>query len=80
MIHLPAATTLTPTVASGIRFVPPDVQQARTAAEARLDLRALNLGDCFAYALAVAEGLPILTLDADFLTTEHQVVHPNNTP
>ncbi|MCP4659176.1 MAG: type II toxin-antitoxin system VapC family toxin [bacterium] len=47
---------------SGIRFVAPDVRQARTAAEARLRYP-LNLGDCFAYALAVAEDCALLVLD-----------------
>ena len=60
---------------SGIRFVAPTVEQARVAAEARVRLP-LNLGDCFAYALAVTEGCPILTLDADFRRTEHAVVMP----
>ena len=60
---------------SGIRFVPPDVDQARVAAEARLRLP-LNLGDCFAYALAAAEGVPILTLDRDFRRLEHPILLP----
>lgn len=63
---------------SGMRFVPPDAEQARTAASARLRLP-LNLGDCFAYALAVAEGCPILTLDADFARIDHPVVLPRGT-
>ncbi len=60
---------------SGIRFVAPDVEQARIAARARLQYP-LNLGDCFAYALAVQEGCPILTLDRDFLRTDQPVVIP----
>ena len=60
---------------SGIRFVPPDVQQARIAAEARLRYP-LNLGDCFAYALAVVEDLPILALDRDFRSSDRPVVSP----
>jgi ribonuclease VapC len=60
---------------SGIRFVPPDVQQARIAAEARVQYP-LNLGDCFAYALAVVEDLPILALDRDFRSTGRPVVSP----
>jgi ribonuclease VapC len=62
-------------MSSGIRFVPPDVNQARLAAEARLRYP-LNLGDCFAYALAVAEDCPILTLDSDFATVDRPVVLP----
>lgn len=38
-------------LASGIQFIAPDADQARVAAEARLRFP-LNLGDCFAYALA----------------------------
>src|SRR5437016_4913566 len=48
--------------AGGIRFVPPTPEHARLAAEARLRFP-LNLGDCFAYALGVGEGEPVLTLD-----------------
>jgi uncharacterized protein with PIN domain len=44
-------TIETELLTSGIRFVPPDVEQAKIAAEARLRYP-LNLGDCFAYALA----------------------------
>lgn len=60
---------------NGIRFVPPDVKQARIAAKARLEFP-LNLGDCFAYALAVIEGCPILTLDRDFCALNHDILHP----
>jgi ribonuclease VapC len=60
---------------SGIRFVPPDTDQARTAAAARLRYP-LNLGDCFAYALAVSERCPILTLDADFRRLDVEVLLP----
>lgn len=43
-------------LSSGIRFVPPDVEQARIVAEARFRYP-LNLGDCFAYALAIIENV-----------------------
>jgi ribonuclease VapC len=62
-------------VSGGIRFVAPDVEQARIAAEARLRYP-LNLGDCFAYALARAEGTEILTLDLDFRSLDVPVVLP----
>jgi ribonuclease VapC len=63
-------------VSSGaIRFVAPDAAQARSAAAARLRFP-LNLGDCFAYALAIAENSPILTLDRNFLATGHPLVLP----
>jgi len=60
---------------SGIRFVPPDVEQAGFAADARLRYP-LNLGDCFAYALARAERAPILTLDGDFRQLDVSVILP----
>ena len=60
---------------SGIRLVPPDAEQSRIAAAARARFP-LNLGDCFAYALAVSEGVPILTLDTGFLRVDHPVVVP----
>lgn len=60
---------------SGIRFVPPDLEQARIAAQARLRYP-LNLGDCFAYALAKVERLAILTLDSDFRHLDVPVVMP----
>ena len=50
---------------SGIEFVPPTVQQAKVAANARIRLP-LNLGDCFAYALALERECALLTLDRDF--------------
>lgn len=61
---------------SGIRFVPPDIRQAQIAAEARLRYP-LNLGDCFAYALASVEGCPILALDVDFLKADRPVLCPS---
>ena len=63
-------------LSSGIRFVPPDVEQARIAARARLRYP-LNLGDCFAYALAKVEDCPVLTLDKDFRATDVPVVLPH---
>jgi ribonuclease VapC len=62
---------------SGIRFVPPDVEQARIAAEARLRYP-LNLGDCFAYALATVENCPILALDRDFRSVDRPVLCPKS--
>ena len=58
---------------SGIRFVAPDLEQARLAAAARVRYP-LNLGDCFAYALAKVERCPILTLDRDFRSVDVPVV------
>lgn len=58
---------------SGIRFIPPDIQQSRIAAKARLRFP-LNLGDCFAYALAKQENCPILTLDKDFHHLDCEVI------
>ena len=61
---------------SGIRFVPVDTEQARLAAEARLRFP-LNLGDCFAYALARAQGCTLITLDEDFRAVDVPVLMPN---
>ena len=60
---------------SGVRFVAPTVEQSRIAAEARLKLP-LNLGDCFAYALAADCNDALLTLDSDFRATDCDLVSP----
>lgn len=60
---------------AGIRFVAPTVAHAQSAAAARLRFP-LNLGDCFAYALARAEGCPLLTLDSDFRRVDIEVLTP----
>jgi ribonuclease VapC len=62
-------------LASGIRFVPVDLMQARIAAAARVRFP-VNLGDCFAYARAVVEHCPILTLDRNFQRFDCPVVLP----
>jgi len=61
---------------TGIEFIPPTIVQARLAADARM-LYPLNLGDCFAYALAKVEKLPLLTLDHDFKKSDLDVIIPN---
>ena len=58
---------------SSIRFVSPSVRQAEIASEARMRFP-LNLGDCFAYALAKDEGCSLLTLDLDFKRTDISLV------
>ncbi len=60
---------------SGIAFVAPDASQTLEAARARLRFP-LNLGDCFAYALARQENCPILTLDRDFRSVDIPVLIP----
>jgi ribonuclease VapC len=60
---------------SSIRLVPPTAEQAEIAALARLRYP-LNLGDCFAYALAKYEDCPLLTLDRDFRRTDVKVIIP----
>jgi len=62
-------------LSSGIEFVAPDVDQARIAAAARLRFP-LNLGDCFAYALAKPTRDTILTLDKDFRAVDCPVLSP----
>lgn len=59
----------------GIRFVAPDVEQAQIAAAARIQFP-LNLGDCFAYALARTEQCSIVTLDEDFRAVDLDVLLP----
>jgi ribonuclease VapC len=59
----------------GIRFVAPDVEQARIAAAARIQFP-LNLGDCFAYALARTEQCSVVTLDEDFRAVDIDVLLP----
>ena len=60
---------------SSIRLVPPTAEHAEIAALARLRYP-LNLGDCFAYALARHEGCPVLTLDRDFRRTDLKAILP----
>lgn len=62
-------------LATGIQFIPPDTGQAVLAARARVTYP-LNFGDCFAYALAKTENLPLLTLDRDFRGVDVPVILP----
>jgi ribonuclease VapC len=50
-------------------IVPIDRPLAVAAARARLRYP-INLGDCYAYALAKDRGMPLLTLDRDFARTD----------
>lgn len=59
----------------GVALIPPDAEQARIAAQAR-HRYPLNLGDCFAYALAQVTGDTLLTLDRDFKGTDISVLLP----
>jgi len=60
---------------SSVELVPVSIEQAEIAAGARLRYP-LNLGDCFAYALAKDRGAPLLTLDRDFGNCDIEVVLP----
>ena len=60
---------------SEIQIVSATRRQAEIAAKARLKYP-LNMGDCFAYALAKEEDCPLLTLDRDFRNTDIGVVLP----
>jgi ribonuclease VapC len=60
---------------SVIRLVPATVEHAEIAAKARRRYP-LNLGDCFAYALAKEQACPLLTLDRDFRRCDIEVVLP----
>ena len=69
-----AAETLERALAEfDLEIVPVDRVLASAAAQARLRYP-INLGDCFAYSLAKARGLPMLTLDSDFKKTDIQLV------
>jgi len=59
-----------------IEFVPPSAVEAILAASVRLRFLALNLGDCFAYALAKLTSEPLLTLDEDFRKTDIAAIFP----
>lgn len=59
----------------GIELVAPTRKQAEVAAAARLKYP-LNLGDCFAYALAHTEKHKLITLDSDFRSTDIELVIP----
>lgn len=63
--------------ASSIEFIPPTIALAEIAAQARIKYP-LNLGDCFAYALAKSEKDFIITLDRDFSETDIEVICPDN--
>ena len=60
---------------SAIQIIPSTAEHAEIAAVARLRYP-LNLGDCFAYALAKQQDCPLLTLDRDFRRCDIQVVLP----
>lgn len=61
---------------AGYTVVPVDASLAESAAWARLRYARLNFGDCFAYALARREGVPLLATDRDFSTTDLEVLIP----
>jgi ribonuclease VapC len=62
-------------LASDIDFIAPDVAQASIVARARINYP-LNFGDCFAYALAKTQNLPLLTLDRDFRAVDLPLILP----
>ena len=57
-----------------IEIVPALEPMAFAVADAKVQFPKLNFGDTFCYALAKERGLPILTLDADFATTDARLV------
>lgn len=58
-----------------IQIVSPDAADAEVVALARIQFP-INLGDCFAYALARRQDLPLMTLDTDFRKTDLRIVSP----
>jgi ribonuclease VapC len=73
--RFPRASVEVEVARSAIRLVPVGPLHAEVAAAARLRYP-LNLGDCFAYALAKTESCPLLTLDRDFLGCDIRVLLP----
>lgn len=79
LIHLldrapAAADTLEQALANfALDIVPVDRSLASAAARARLRFP-INLGDCYAYALAKQRGVMLLTLDQDFAKTDVSLV------
>ena len=65
-------------LSSSICFMEPSVEDACVAAKARLKYP-LNLGDCFAYALAKRENDTLLSFDKDFRKTDIKVLNPSQT-
>lgn len=55
--------------AARIQIIPVDTSQAVVAAEARRRYP-IRFDDAFVYALAKERGLPVLTLDAEFMKTD----------
>jgi ribonuclease VapC len=71
------ADLLTELIANrSIQRVPPSTTEAEIAAKARLRYP-LNLGDCFAYALAKYREDALLTLDRDFRRLDIPVFSPH---
>lgn len=65
-----------------IQFIAPDRAQAELAARDRLRFP-INFGDCFAYALAKTQNVPLLTLDRPYARTQvatHQLNYPIQAP
>ena len=61
---------------SNIRFVAPSEHHAKIAAKARITYP-LNLGDCFAYALAKSLAAPLLYVGNDFAHTDVETALPS---
>jgi ribonuclease VapC len=71
------AESLADLIASrSIQRIPPTSEEAEIAAKARLRFP-LNLGDCFAYALAKYRDDSLLTLDRDFRRLDIPVLSPH---
>lgn len=60
---------------SSIQFLAPTEVHAEWVASTRLKYP-INLGDCFAYALAKEENEPLLTLDEKFKKTDVELLSP----
>lgn len=71
-----ASLRLNPPAGDTLEIIDVDRNLAEVAAAARIRFPRLNFGDCFAYALARREGLPLLATDRDFETTDIEVIIP----
>ena len=60
---------------SSITFIETNISQTKLAAQAGL-IFPLNLGDCFAYALAKDKGVPLISLEDDFKRTDIELICP----
>lgn len=67
-------------MAMPITPIPADLAHAELAASARFTYPKLNFGDCFAYAAAKLQQMPLLTFDADFAGVDVRLIGLSSKP